>query len=118
MIAMSSRIAGELALFVQSFFWGISMMLAYDGLNLLRFLLPHGTALVACEDLCYWVVYSVLLFRMMYLENDGMIRGFALLAVLLGTILYFRLKKMVISLEKKLQNRVKDYIIKKRKNNR
>ncbi|MCI8852429.1 MAG: hypothetical protein HFI32_02860 [Lachnospiraceae bacterium] len=118
MIVMSSRMAGELELFAQAFVWGMTMMLAYDGLSLLRLLFRHGTALLAVEDLCYWIVYSILLFRMMYVENDGMIRGFALLAVLLGTILYFQLKKAVISVEKKLQNKIKDYIIKNRRKNR
>ncbi len=94
------------------------MTLLYDGLRLFRHLVRHGTALVALEDLCYWTVYSLLLFRMMYLENDGMIRGFALLAVLLGMLLYLQLRKFPIFLEKKLQNRVKEYIMKKRQKKR
>ena len=113
MIAMSSRIVGELEFFVRSFAWGMLMVLVYEGLQLFRQLVRHGTMLLAVEDLCYWTLYSLLLFRMIYLENDGMIRGFALLAVLLGMILCLQFKKLVNCLRKKLQNTVKGYIIKK-----
>ncbi|MCI8416787.1 MAG: hypothetical protein HFI33_04660 [Lachnospiraceae bacterium] len=104
--------------FVRAFAWGIQMMLLYEGLRLFRYLVHHGTALVALEDLCYWMVYSLLLFRMMYLENDGMIRGFALLAVLLGMLLYLRFRKLLFFLEKKLQNRMKEYIMKRKRKKR
>ena len=58
------------------------------------------------------LVYALLLFRMMYVENDGMIRGFALLAVLLGMLLCLQLGKVMNYLRKKLQNRLRSLIIK------
>lgn len=103
---------GELDFFVKAFAWGIWITLPYDGLRLFRRLVRHGTAWVAAEDFIYWAAYGLLLFRMVYLENDGMIRGFALLAVLLGMILYLQLRKLLNRLRKKLQNVLKGFIIK------
>lgn len=109
---MSSRIIGELDFFVKAFVWGIWITLVYDGLRLFRHLVHHGTVWIAAEDFIYWVVYGLLLFRMVYLENDGMIRGFALLAVFLGMILYLQLRKLLNHLRKKLQIVLKSFIIK------
>lgn len=110
---MSSRIVGELEFFVRSFVWGVGITILYDGLRLFRRVIRHGTLAVSIEDLLYWMVYAGLLFRMIYLENDGMIRGFALLAVLLGMILYLQFRKLLFFFIKKLQNTVKGIIIKK-----
>ncbi len=109
---MSARIVGELEFFAKAFVWGIFITLVYDGLRLFRQMVHHGNVWVALEDLLYWVVYALLLFRMMYLENDGMIRGFALLAVLLGMLLCLQLGKVMNYLRKKLQNRLRGLIIK------
>lgn len=110
---MSGRIVAELDFFVRAFFWGILMACMYEGLRLFRSLIRHGTFWVALEDLAYWIIYGFLLFQLIYLENDGMIRGFALLAVLLGMILYQQFRKLLFFFIKKLQNTVKGFIIKK-----
>ena len=43
---------------------------------------------MAIEDILYWIVSAVLIFRMMYVRNNGIIRGFSLIGILLGMILY------------------------------
>jgi len=110
---MSSRIVGELLLFGKSLVWGMGMTLVYEGFRIFRRLVRHGTFAVALEDLLYWIAYAFLLFRMLYLENDGIIRGFALLAVLFGMILYLQFRKLLIFLHKILQNTVKGFTMKK-----
>ena len=109
---MSSRIVEELHFFAVSFLWGVQMTMVYEVPRFLRYLIRHGTFAVAVEDLIYWIAYGFLLFRMMYLENDGMIRGFALLAVLAGMVLYLQFRKLSFFFIKKLQNTVKGFIIK------
>ena len=88
MIVMSSRMAGELELFAQAFVWGMTMMLAYDGLSLLRLLFRHGTALLAVEDLCYWIFGAIYIFGKIFQENHGMIRSFVFMGILLGMLCY------------------------------
>ena len=110
---MSSRIVEELTFFAVSFFWGVQMAMLYEVPKILRHLFRHGAFAMGVEDLLYWIAYGFLLFRMMYLENDGVIRGFALLAVLFGMILYLQFRKLLFFLIKKLQNTVKGLIMKK-----
>ena len=100
-------------LFGKSLVWGMGMTLVYEGFRIFRRLVRHGTFAVALEDLFYWIAYAFLLFRMLYLENDGIIRGFALLAVLFGMILYLQFRKLLIFLHKILQNTVKGFTMKK-----
>jgi phage-related protein len=44
---------------------------------------------MAAEDVAYWLVGGLLVFRMIYSKNDGTIRGYSVMALLLGMILYY-----------------------------
>ena len=85
------------------------MMISYDVIRIFRRLIPHGTAAVAVEDILYWLICGVSIFRMLYLENSGAIRGFA--AVVLGMLLYLQVAKILKKIGKKLHNSVKQVII-------
>lgn len=87
------------------------MMIAYDGIRIFRRILPHNTAAVAIEDLLYWLASGVLIFRMLYLENSGAIRGFAIAAVVLGMVMYLQLSKILKKVGKKLHSSVKKVIM-------
>lgn len=96
----------------------MALRAAYGLLELLRRILPHGKAAVALEDLLYWAGCAVLIFYMLYEENSGAIRGFALAAVILGMLLCLQFEKLCGKLcdkgRKKLRNLVKRFIIKLR----
>ena len=87
------------------------MMVLYDILRLWRRLIHHNTFAVAVEDVLYWLVCGVLIFRMLYLENSGAVRGFAIVAVVLGMLLYLQFEKFLNKIRKKLKNLVKRFIM-------
>lgn len=87
------------------------MMLLYEGIGLIRRLIRHSTLAVAVEDILYWLACAVLLFRMLYLENSGTIRGFSIAAVILGMGLYLQTAKRIKKLTKKLHKTVKGGIM-------
>ena len=109
---MSEGIIFELQFFSRSFLLGILMMIAYDGIRIFRRILPHGAAAVAIEDLIYWLLCGVSIFRILYLENSGAIRGFAIAAVVLGMLTYLQLAKILKKIGKKLHSSVKRVIMK------
>ena len=82
------------------------MMISYDVIRIFRRLIPHGTAAVAVEDILYWLICGVSIFRMLYLENSGVIRVFAIAAVVLGMLLYLQVAKILKKIGKKLHNSV------------
>ena len=70
-------------IFTEAVFLGISVLV---GMGLF---LPHGAIWIGVEDFCYWLLCTAAVFLMLYQENDGMIRGFAIGGVIFGMILYF-----------------------------
>lgn len=108
---MSEGILFELQFFSRSFLLGVVMMIAYDGIRIFRRILPHGTLAVAMEDLLYWLVCGACIFRMLYLENSGAIRGFAIAAVALGMLVYLQISKLLKKTGKKLHSWIKSVII-------
>ncbi len=101
----------ELQFFSRAFLCGILMMILYDILRVFRRLVRHSVAAVAAEDLLYWLVCGFCIFRMIYLENSGAIRGFAIAAVVLGMILYLQFSKLLNKIRKKLQSSIKRFIM-------
>ncbi len=109
---MSEGIMLELQFFGKALLWGMFMMVIYDVLRLFRNLIHHSVFAVAVEDLLYWLVCGILIFRMLYLENSGAVRGFAIAAVILGMVLYLQFEEFLNKIRKKLQELVKKGMIK------
>lgn len=78
----------ELAFFFQSVLWGACLLFFYDLLRIGRRLFPRGAFFVSVEDLLYWTMCGVFLFGKMYQANEGSIRAYAVVAVVLGMVLY------------------------------
>ena len=98
-MAVSETIGHEALLFGISLLAGAGLFLLYDILRIIRRILPHGTVAVGIEDFFYWLVCTGVVFVMLYRENDGMVRGFALLGMAVGTVLYYLLlSRYVVSL--------------------
>lgn len=85
---MNHAITIELQFFLISILWGGILLLAYDVLRILRRLIKHGSILIAFEDLIFWILASIFIFAMMYRENNGIIRGFSILGMAIGMVLY------------------------------
>lgn len=96
---MSEMIFQEVDFFTASFIWGVILLAAYDIVRIFRRTLPHTKGLVAAEDLAFWLISGIFVFRMMYEKNDGIIRGTAFLAMAAGMVLYhFFLSTYVVRL--------------------
>jgi spore cortex biosynthesis protein YabQ len=93
---MNKAIFLELRFFGTSVMWGALLLVFYDVLRIIRRILAHNGFFIAFEDLLYWVTSSLLIFRMMYQQNNGVIRGFAILAMLLGMLIYHSLLSEVL----------------------
>ena len=87
----SDGIVRELQFFGLAVLRGVLIMALYDLLRITRRLIPHGVWLVAVQDLLYWICTAFLIFALLYQENDGAVRGYALFAVAAGMIAYYYL---------------------------
>lgn len=78
----------ELEFLLHSVTLGVMIMIAYDILRIFRRLCKHSITVIALEDLLYWLVCAVCIFLMLYRENSGSIRWFAVVGVSTGMLLY------------------------------
>lgn len=85
---MTKMISLELKFFLVSLLWGVILLLLYDVLRILRRFVKHSAFLVSVEDVVFWSISGVLIFVMIYEHNNGTIRGFAIVAIGIGMILY------------------------------
>jgi spore cortex biosynthesis protein YabQ len=85
---MNQEITVEIHFFLVSLLWGGIILLTYDALRIIRRLIKHGTFFLAFEDLIFWITASVFIFSMMYGQNNGVIRGFSVMGMMIGMIIY------------------------------
>jgi spore cortex biosynthesis protein YabQ len=79
-------VSGELALFVQFFLMGAMVALSYDFLRVIRRIIAHGLLWISLEDIIFSLLAGGGLFLVLCDKNDGILRGYILLAALLGVI--------------------------------
>lgn len=84
---MSSYMHFEMVLFLQSVCLGALLILGYDLLTALRRVIPHHPAAVAFEDLGFWLAAALVVFAGVYRANQGILRSFLFLGMVLGAIL-------------------------------
>lgn len=83
---VSPAITQEGGLLLLSFGVGVLLMLSYDILRIFRKVIAHGTFSLGVEDVIYWLACSLVMFAMLYRENDGLLRWFVLAGIALGML--------------------------------
>ena len=105
---ISETILKEADILLKAFATGVFLILVYDLLRILRRLIPHGVGIIALEDLLFWTGSAIIIFYMLYQENDGYLRGFSIGGVVAGMVLYsgilsrYVVKVSVFILEKRM----------------
>ena len=86
---MSELITWEWKFFAIAVMWGMILSIAYDGLRIFRRVIIHRKiALLAAEDILFWMICGFAMFHVIFMVNDGIIRSFALIAFLIGSAMY------------------------------
>ncbi len=85
---MSQNIVQEVTFFLHSIVMGLIITFAYDWILIFRRLVRHGRLLTSAEDLLYWFVCGIGVFYMLYKENSGVLRWFAVMGAALGMVFY------------------------------
>lgn len=84
---MSSYIHHELILFFQSVTMGVVLLLCYSFLIAFRRVIPHHPGVTSAEDIIFWIFAGLAVFVRIYATNQGILRSFVFLGLLLGAIL-------------------------------
>lgn len=99
------QIIQEGQFFISSFLAGVFLLFIYDVVRFPRILWKHGKLWKFVSDYIYWVVAGFFVFVLIYQVNEGAIRGFAIMGMLLGMLSYYMgpqkiLKKIVKKIKK------------------
>lgn len=86
-------IVGQLKYVLASFAWGIFLMFLYDFILVFRHIKKHGRFAVFIEDWLFWAVAALLVFRMIFALNNGVLRNFFVFAFLAGMAVYRKIVK-------------------------
>ena len=101
--AMSQDILREVDFFINSLLVGIIITFAYDWLLIFRKCIRHNILLISIEDAIFWFACAIGVFYVLYHENNGILRWFAVLGATIGMFAY---KKLVSTLFVKITSRL------------
>ena len=85
---MSQGIVQEITFFLHSVLMGLVITFAYDCVLIFRKLFRHGKFWISVEDFIYWFICGISVFYMLYRENNGVLRWFAVVGAALGMSFY------------------------------
>ena len=88
---MSMQIRYEAWLLLLSLLVGGWLMLVYDLFRVLRLMVKHSSCVRGIEDFLFWIFAGVVTFMLLYEQNDGGLRLYAIVGVLVGMSLYDRI---------------------------
>lgn len=84
-------------LFLNSCILGFCFGTIYDFFRITRIAIKTCAVVIFIEDLLFFIVVTIGSFVFIVLENDGMLRGFLIIGILLGLILYFTTLSIVVT---------------------
>ena len=104
---MSQDIVQEVVFFLHSILMGLVITFAYDWILIFRELVAHGRFLMSIEDFIYWFMCGISVFYVLYKENNGVLRWFAVVGAALGMLFYkLTIKYRVINIMAKCIHKI------------
>ena len=69
---------------------GMGIRFVYDWLRIIRLVIPHRRFWIYFEDYFFWLCSGIAVFVLTYMVNSGVIRGFSLMGIGLGMLVYHK----------------------------
>ena len=85
---MISSVYWEWELLIVSIKTGIKLYFIYDLILIFRVILSHRKWVESLEDVLFWVYASGVLFQLQLEYSKGVVRGFSILGVMSGMVLF------------------------------
>lgn len=84
-------VSSQVYVFLYTVAGGIAIAFIYDWFRLARRVIKTNNFIIQIQDLAFWLIVALLLFFLLFLTNDGEIRGYVFLGTIIGAALYFLL---------------------------
>ena len=84
----------------------------YDQIRIVRRVLPHGSVLVAIEDLLFWLFAGIVIFSLLYRMNAGTLRWFAVFGLATGMFFYKKIfRDFLVNFMSTVIRRILDIVV-------
>lgn len=85
---MSASISGQVLVFFWCIVGGLIIGVIFDIFRLSRKLIPTSDMITYIEDILFWLLVGVIVLATVFRYNQGQLRGFVFLGMILGTVFY------------------------------
>ena len=85
---ISNAVQLHVRLFLMSMLRGIGVAVAYDVLRIFRRVVKTSRWLYYIQEILFWLAEALLIFRLLYIYDDGAIRSYTMLGLVAGMVLY------------------------------
>lgn len=86
---VSEFIEAEWSICLVAAYMGMVLAFEYDCIRVFRRVIRHKRVwTMSVEDILYWIVAAFQVFGLIYEQGDGVVRGFLIVMMLLGAVLY------------------------------
>lgn len=75
---------------------GMIIAFIYDVFRIKRKAIKTSNLIVYFEDFVYWILVALVLFAVVYISNDGELRGYIFIGALIGIVLYSLLLSRIV----------------------
>ena len=86
---MSEIVTNQGNIFAITILCGVSIGVFYDTLRIFRRIIKHSNLMINVEDGLFWIISSVFLFIILFEQNNGVLRGYIIIGVVVGMSIYF-----------------------------
>lgn len=111
---MKETVTDPLLFFLASILFGVCLQAIYDIIRGIRRVFYHKSVFLFIEDIGFGIFTAVMAFIFLCRYNDGELRGFFFLGIVIGMILYYQLcskflLRAVIHITEKLKKIIRQF---------
>ena len=85
---MEVSVTNQAYIFLCSIIGGLVIGFVFDFFRICRKIIKTTNIITYIEDLLFWIIVAIIIFFLVFMTNDGELRWYAFLGVLLGVIFY------------------------------
>ncbi len=102
-MGLQVSVSNQAYIFFCSILGGMLIAFIFDLFRIKRKAVETGNLLTYIEDLLYWIIAALVMFAVVYLANEGELRGYIFLGFVMGAALYILLlSRLVIKITLKI----------------
>lgn len=96
MITLVLSVGNQAYVFLCCVLGGMIIAFIYDIFRIRRKAIKSNNIIVYFEDFIFWILVALVLFSVVYISNDGELRGYVIIGAFIGSILYSLLLSKII----------------------